>query len=247
MNRFIEQKEKELGNEKIELEKQDCVVSLELIKQSNEQIEHKITLKAFENIAKSNNFIWKKLNQLSPGSEALEECNEDVLQRRSYFIIPLKYCDDDEDELEMDYESIKRIVFGAKYKLNGQEWVNKMKPSTLKNELVEYKGLIAKKNRLYISYGIHKDRYKENKQIKREKSNQSLKSDDSKDESIATYNDDDDQSDIMSVKSFCNESVVKRWSAMKAAGKMKLKSDKKSNFDKNVILTMTEDPFIQVK
>ena len=224
------------------------MVSLELVSQNMGQIEHKINTKAFQNFAKSNNFIWKKLNQLHFKSSTMEECNEDNLQKRTYFLIPLMYVDEDKSELEIDYECIQRICIGAQGRLNGKEWITKMKPSSLKHELIEIKAFsFGNKNKLCISHGIHKKRYKENKQRKQNSQKDKPKTRngiEEKEDSQSMIS--DKEWETRSVKSFCNESVVNRWSAMRAAGRRKL-NDTPCNLDKNVILAMTEDPFIQVK
>ena len=184
---FVEEKN-ENREEVKRLSKQNCVVSLEII--SEEQPVHRITDDAFKKIQISNKFIWNTLD----GSKSLEECKEH--SPRNYFIVPLMYVND-QTEIEMDYDSIQRICFGAKQELNGQEWVNKIKPSRLKNSLVQYK------NELCISYGIHKDLYNKHQ------------------EQIF------DESDKESVASFCcNQSVQGRFDIMGAGGKSKLNKEK---------------------
>lgn len=213
---FIEEKKEAKNINESLIGKQDFVVSLELI--SMEQPMHKINKTAFEHIQLSNKFIWNKLN----GAKPFVECKENS-QRRKYFVVPLRIVSG--NEMEIDYDTIKRICWGSSRKLNAQEWINKIKPSRLKHGLVQFK------NELCISYGIHNDLYLKNKEIK---------VDEPINEIIAEPK--DDQSDVRTVKSFCcNESVEGRFEDMGAGGRKKLRKEK------NVILTRTINPEIGVK
>ena len=237
INRFKEQKDLQpdlkAKDFKAKLLKQDSMVSLVMIPQNMEQIEHKITERAFRDIQASNVFIWKKLNQLAPNAKPLQELDKNNQQNRTYFIVPLIYADIDQKELEIDYDSIKAICLGSLATLNGKQWINKIKPSALKYELVEYKSLTnSKKNQLYISYGIHKDRHK---QIKEEQKEIIPDDDESDAESVATY------------VTYANSSVMNRFNAFNAAGKKKLNPRSPINAAKEVILTMREGESITVK